>query len=109
MEVHLASDGAEALDALERERWDVVVTDLMMPKVNGWQVVGWLAEHPEFRPGSLIVVSATDREALRDLDPTVVNAIFFKPFDVLQLGAYVKYATQQDHGDRRHGRLVRSV
>lgn len=109
MEVYLASDGEEAIDALERERWDAVVTDLMMPKVNGWQVVGWLAEHPEHRPASVIVVSATNREALRDLDPTVVNAIFFKPFDVLQLGAYVKHATQQDGGDRRRARVVQSV
>lgn len=107
MDVHLAADGQEALDALERERWDVLVTDLMMPKVDGWTVVRWLAAHPQRRPASVIVVSAADRDALRGLDPATVNAIFFKPFDVLQLGAYIKNAAQRR--DRRQARIVRGV
>ena len=86
MEVQLARNGDEALQSLERERWDVLVLDLMMPQVNGWEVMDWLSAHPERRPTSVIVVSATDRDLLRDLDTSVVNAIIFKPFDVMQLG-----------------------
>lgn len=109
LEVEVAEDGAAALRALERARWDVLITDLMMPRVTGWDVLRWLREHPERQPASVIVVSATDRELLRELDPTVVNAIIFKPFDVLQLGAYVKNATQRTGRDRRRARPVRSL
>ncbi|HEX7151684.1 MAG TPA: response regulator [Thermoanaerobaculia bacterium] len=109
LDVQLTEDGQQALEALQRERWDVIVMDLMMPVVNGWEVVRWLSAHPEQRPASVIVVSAADREALRELDPTVVNAIVFKPFDVMQLGAYVKSAAQQGQHDRRHARVVKTV
>lgn len=109
LEVEMARDGAEALQALQRARWDVFVTDLMMPRLSGWELVQWLRDHPERRPGSVIVVSAADRDALRDLDPAVVNAIIFKPFDVLLVGAYVKNAAQHGGHDRRRARPLRSV
>ncbi len=108
MEVELAEDGQEARDALRRERFDVLVMDLMMPRLNGWDLIRWLGAHGDCRPKSVIVMSAADRDALRDLDPSVVNAIFFKPFDVLQLGAYVRSAACAD-GDRRQARRVRTV
>lgn len=109
LEVEVAADGAQALQALQRARWDVFVTDLMMPNVSGWELVRWLSDHPDRRPASVIVVSAADREALHDLDPSVVNAIFFKPFDVLHLGAYVKNAAHREGSDRRRARTLRSV
>ena len=109
MDVELVQDGEEAMEALKRERFDVVVMDLMMPNVNGWEVVRWLGKHPDCRPASVIVVSAADREALRDLDPSVVNAIIFKPFDVVQLGAYVRNTAQHAGGDRRRARAVKSL
>ena len=109
MDVHLVEDGRQALEALQREHYDIIVMDLMMPNLNGWEVVKWLGTHPDRKPASVIVVSAADREALRDLDPTVVNAIFFKPFDVVQLGAYVRNTAQRAGSDRRRARAVRSV
>jgi CheY-like chemotaxis protein len=109
LEVELAEDGAQAQQALERGQWDVLVMDLMMPYVNGWDLVRWLGAHPERRPGSVIVVSAADRDALRELDPGIVNAIIFKPFDVVQLGTYVKNAAQRNGRDRRRARSLRSI
>lgn len=109
LEVELAENGAEAIDALKRGEFAVLVLDLNMPDVDGWEVLRWLAKHPDCRPASVIVVSATDREALRGLDFTIVNAIMFKPFDVVQLGAYIKGAAQQGQRDRRRGRVVARV
>ena len=107
VEVELATNGAEAVEALKRGPWAALVLDLMMPQVDGWEVVRWIAAHTEHRPKTVIVMSAADRDALRGLDPSVVNAIIFKPFDVLQLGAYVKNAVQQHGEDRRRARVVR--
>lgn len=109
LDVELAEDGQQALDALEREHFDVAVLDLMMPHVDGWGLVRWLSAHPDRKPASVIVVSAADRDALRDLDPSIVNAIIFKPFDVQLLGAYVRSAAEQHGRDRRRARRVRSV
>src|SRR5215212_6261666 len=97
-------DGGAALNALQHQRWDVVVLDLMMPRMNGWELIEWLKEHADRRPRSVVVMSAAGHDALRDLDSTIVNAIFFKPFDVTQLGGYISGAARRDGPDRRRGR-----
>ena len=80
--------------------------DLMMPEVTGWEVISWLAEHRDHKPQTVIVVSATERAHLQQLDPTVVNAVIFKPFDVMQLSADVKASCDLRHVDRRRSRIV---
>lgn len=108
VDVHLARDGDEALAALKRKRWSVLVLDLMMPRVSGWEIVRWLRANPQCKPKSVIVVSAADRDILRELDTGIVNAIIFKPFDIHELGAYVKSAAYRDGHDQRHARVVTS-
>jgi CheY-like chemotaxis protein len=101
-----ASNGEEALEQLRRQEWRVLVLDLMMPTVTGWEVISWLAEHQEQKPQTVIVVSAAERSTLQHLDPSVVNAVIFKPFDVVQLAAYVKASCELPHPDRRRSRMV---
>lgn len=101
-----AENGAEALQHLQNQEWMVLVLDLMMPTVTGWEVIAWLAAHPEKKPRTVIVVSATDRALLEAVDPRVVNAVIFKPFDVMQLSAYVKASCELPHQDRRRSRIV---
>jgi CheY-like chemotaxis protein len=101
-----AENGAEALQHLQNQEWLVLVLDLMMPDVTGWEVIAWLAAHPEKKPKTVIVVSATDRALLEAVNPAVVNAVIFKPFDVLQLSAYVKASCELPHRDRRRSRIV---
>lgn len=105
LEVGVAADGLEAQQALQAQRWDVLVLDLMMPRVDGWTVIDWLAGHPEHRPRSVLVMTASDRAALRSLDPQVVNAILFKPFDAFVLADYVKSAAERSE-DRRRARMI---
>jgi CheY-like chemotaxis protein len=102
----VATNGDEALQHLKNQNWLVLVLDLMMPAVTGWDVIAWLAANPDSKPKTVIVVSATDRALLRELDPSVVNAVIFKPFDPMQLSAYVKASCDLSHGDRRRTRLV---
>lgn len=109
LDVHLVEDGQQAREALQSSRWDVAVFDLMMPNVTGWELVDWLAENQEHRPRTLIIMSAADRELLRSLNPAVVNAIIFKPFDVQEVGGYVSSAARIGRADRRHKRVLRTV
>jgi CheY-like chemotaxis protein len=104
-----AANGREALQHLQTQRCVVLVLDLMMPDVTGWDVIAWLGAHPERKPKTVIVVSATERALLKEIDPMVVNAIIFKPFDVLQLSAYVKASCELPHYDRRRSRIVAAM
>ncbi|HET7712956.1 MAG TPA: response regulator [Thermoanaerobaculia bacterium] len=106
LSLQTAANGQEALALLEEREWLVLILDLMMPAVSGWDVIAWMSSHPDRKPNTVIVVSAVDREMLKKLDPTVVNAIFFKPFDVFHLASYVKTACNLHHRDRRKRRLI---
>ena len=106
VQMAMAANGIEALEQLQSQEWLVLVLDLMMPEVNGWDVISWLAANPERKPRTVIVVSAADRELLQDLDTSVVNAVIFKPFDIMQLSAYVKASCELPHPDRRRSRIV---
>ena len=105
--VAAVTDGAEAIEHLGRERYRVVLLDLMMPRVNGWKVMEWLKEHPARRPRTVIIVTAFDQKVFAALDPLMVNAIIIKPFDTDELGGYVRRCCELDiERDRRSKRLV---
>ena len=102
-----AHDGQSAIDALKKGHYRVLALDLMMPVVSGWDVLEWLSRNRDRKPHSVIVVSATDRDVMQRLDPTIVNAIIFKPFDVVELSAYIgACCNSSTAADRRKKRLV---
>ena len=104
--VATAGDGAEAIECLSNNKYRVVLLDLMMPRVNGWQVIDWLKAHPDRRPYSLVVVTAADRNVFAELDPEIVNAIIIKPFDTWELTGYVQRCCDHGGRDRRKRRVV---
>lgn len=103
----VAADGEAAIEALRTKTYRILVLDLMMPKLSGWEVIGWLRSNPENRPQSVIVCTAADRAIFAELDPEVVNAVFVKPFDVAEIGAYVRATSAMPlERDRRRRRII---
>ena len=82
--VRLAADGDVALSQLRRERFDVVVLDVMMPVLDGWQVLAAMQECPHAPP--VVVVSAADTHANKTRARKLGAADFVgKPFHVEHL------------------------
>ena len=54
-EVSTANDGAEALDRLRTESFDLLLLDIWMPRMTGLEVLGHLREHPS--PPRVIVTT----------------------------------------------------
>lgn len=108
LEAEAASDGAQAIEALlkGKGRFCAIILDLMMPKVSGWDVIDWLKANPELVPRSVIVSTAADRTVLHELDPEIVNAIFVKPFNALELASYVRACARLKARDRRSKRMI---
>lgn len=78
--VDTARDGAEALEKIAAERYDVVVLDLMMPRVSGFDVLLQLAMLD--RPPGVVVTSAMSRDQLLRLKSFAVFAVLQKPFEI---------------------------
>ena len=107
-EADLARDGAEAIAKLEKNRYSVLIVDLMMPVVDGYGVVDWVKQNLDPRP-AIIVVSAGDSAALRRFDGSVVHSIIRKPFDVDILSDLVTAAAKSAGAvdERQTGQILR--
>lgn len=83
--VLLAGDGAEGQRALTLHRPDVVLLDLMMPGVNGWDFLQRLKETGYLDCTAVIVISAHLRIEPQAILQMGVRAIIPKPFNLDEL------------------------
>jgi signal transduction histidine kinase len=86
--VTLAGGGQEALACLERDPFDLVITDLGMPDVNGWDVARAVKSGRQGLPVLLLTGWADAVEA----GVGRVDAVIRKPFDMTKLAAAVSAA-----------------
>lgn len=85
-EVVTASSGFEALKLLPRERFDLFVTDINMPDINGLELIRFVREHPVHGKTPLVVISTDGAERDRDRGMRLgANAYLVKPFPPEQL------------------------
>ncbi len=89
-EVHIAADGAEGLELIERERPDVVFTDVSMPNVDGFQLADALKARPDLAHIPIIIMTASgDQEQLDEGWRHGAAGHFAKPFAAAALRAKV--------------------
>lgn len=65
LEVATASDGEEALATAMREKPDLIVLDVMMPKISGFDVLDILRSTPETKDTKVIMMTALSQETDR--------------------------------------------
>ena len=87
--LHREADGGLAMAAIDRQRWDLVLLDLMLPGADGWEVCRHLrARHPDV---PVIMLSARSAEAHRVLGLELgADDYLAKPFSMLELVARVR-------------------
>jgi len=88
-----ASDGAEAIEKLAETNFDAMVLDLMMPRVDGFGVVEYLAANRPEMLAKTVVLTASPREAARQRLGDVCH-IVSKPFDLETLIATVRLCVE---------------
>ena len=82
--VETAPDGAAAIDKIATEKFDAVVLDLMMPRIDGFTVLRQLIESNPDLVSRTVVATAYPRDvASRQLDE--VCQVIIKPFDSAEL------------------------
>lgn len=89
-QIVMAEDGEQALETIRSQPFDLVLLDVMMPHLNGYQVLERLKADPDLRHIPVIMISALD-----DMD-SVVRCIelgaedyLFKPFNQTLLKARI--------------------
>lgn len=102
--VAVARDGLEALEALGLEADEngernvpprVVFLDLKMPRVDGWEVLRRMREHPRTADIPVVVVSSSDRpEDIERSYSLGANSFLLKRFDPRGPGGYIEEAAR---------------
>lgn len=89
-DVITAVDGIDALEKVRRRRPDLILLDVMMPKIDGWQVAETLKQQPGTRDIPIVFLSARAMYAdVRKGTGLGVCAYVTKPFDPIDLMALV--------------------
>lgn len=88
-EVRTASDGRRALDALQGFVPDVLITDYMMPRMSGTQLIAAVRERADLARLRIVLMSAIDRAKVNGIG-RLCDAFIGKPFDEEEVAAVVQ-------------------
>jgi len=89
--VRVASDGEQALKAIDEFVPDIVLLDIMLPKQDGFHVCEAIRNNPSCQRLKIIMLSAKSREADREKALSLgADEFITKPFSTRNLGETVK-------------------
>jgi two-component system chemotaxis response regulator CheY len=96
-----ASSGFEALRCLPREEYDLVVTDINMPDINGLELVSFLKNNAKYSEIPLVIVSTEGSDRDRDKGLGLgADAYIVKPFEPDAMRQVVRDLLARTGGDR---------
>lgn len=100
MRVFSGADGGEGVEVLAVERIDVVVLDIMMPRVDGWMALMDMRNNPATADTPVIMLTAKTQDLAKILAfKQGVQQYVTKPFNIAELSARIESLA---HGHRRH-------
>ncbi|MFH1239194.1 MAG: response regulator [bacterium] len=90
-EVVTASDGIEAWDKIQKERPDIVIVDIIMPGLNGYQICEKIKHDEKLRdlPVLVLTTKAQDKD-IELAQASGADLYMTKPFDPDELAAKVR-------------------
>jgi len=94
-EVATARDGREALEKVESEHPDLIVLDMMMPYMDGFQVLETLQANPTTQTIPIVLITAKPsdwgwEQSLKDMAPHTRVQNLYKPVDPARVSAAVR-------------------
>jgi len=91
-EIVEASNGEELVERIKSFKPDLIITDIIMPKLSGWKAIYKIRENPELKDIPVIFTSGLvrDKELYETLKPTGPGVFLLKPFSKNQLEEAIK-------------------
>jgi len=84
-EVIKAVDGNDCLNKLEHGIPDLVILDIMMPGMNGWDVAARIKENPKWNEIPIVFLTAKGDEMSIGMGGLASEEYVVKPFDIIKL------------------------
>jgi len=98
-QVVTANSGQEALDMIEKEMPDLVLLDIIMPRMDGWEVFSRIKSNSRTHDIPVIMLTAKDQriDKLIGLHVVRVDDYITKPFGRAELLERIKRVLQEKH------------
>jgi len=85
-EVKEAADGNQAIEQLKKDRFDLIICDIVMPKMDGWQVIQEVRSHSVTKDLPVILLTArSEDENMFKGYAAGANYYITKPFTTSQV------------------------
>jgi len=89
MEIDIVKDGEEALKKIKEEPFDLLLLDIVLPKVSGWEVLEKIRENPPKKALKIVVLSnlGQKREVEKALNLGAVKYLIkahYTPLEVVE-------------------------
>jgi two-component system, OmpR family, alkaline phosphatase synthesis response regulator PhoP len=111
-EVVEASDGEQALERLAQQRFDAVLLDVMMPRMDGWQVLEAIKADDELKDTPVVMLTAKvqDQDQIRGWSQGAADYVT-KPFSPLALSQVLQdvLATDPEEEERRRRMILEKL
>lgn len=87
--LRIVSNGFDGLLQVGQKRPDVLIADLMMPGMDGFEMIRHLRANPDYAGMDIIVVSAIDRDEIKQHDLPANVTVFSKPIPFHELKGFM--------------------
>jgi len=85
------TNGFEALKVLPQKSFDIILTDINMPDINGLELLSFIKNHPNYRAIPVVIISTEKSEADRKRGLALgADDYLTKPFDPKDLEMVIK-------------------
>jgi CheY-like chemotaxis protein len=97
-EVAVAEDGVAGLEKVQQNGgFDLILLDLMMPRINGYEFIDEIASRFPARQPHIVVFTAAGKRAVDKLAPDTVCNSILKPFDLDRFIEIIADCLNGDH------------
>ena len=106
-EISMSTDGQETLDAINAQQPDLILLDIMMPRMSGYEVCEQIKASPETRDIPVLMVTALNE--MGDIEKAVkagCDDFLTKPVSQLELQTRVKSLLRVRHLSNERDRLL---
>jgi two-component system, OmpR family, alkaline phosphatase synthesis response regulator PhoP len=86
-DVNAAVDGKDAQSKIMRRPPELIVLDIMMPEMDGWELCKWIRDDPFLKDVKIIMLTAkgTEKDKLIGREILQADEYMTKPFDIDEL------------------------
>lgn len=87
--VRIAANGGQAIQVLEHARCDLLVSDIDMPDMTGFQLLSWVRAHAPPQPPVVLMSARSDEQLGRTAVAEGAITFLHKPVEVARISSFI--------------------